>query len=122
MRAVTRLCDDGHPMKKLPFVIGGIAVVALLAFALLHKPKTASDGAKPVSTPTQEPELVPVPRTQLAAAKQEIDRGAVLVIDVRDAESYVSGHIPGALQIPLARIQGEVDYLPKDKPILTYCT
>ena len=109
-------------MRKLPFVIGGVAVVALLAFALLHKPKseTATGGAPAVTT--QEPELVGVPRTPLAAAKQEVDRGAVVVIDVRDVDSYLAGHIPGALQIPLARIEGEVNYLPRDKPILTYCT
>ena len=101
-------------MRKWVFVLGGIAVIALLAFALLHKP-----GGE---TETQEPELVGVPRTQLAAAKQEIDRGSVVVIDVRDVDSYLAGHIPGALQIPLARVEGEVNYLPRDKPILTYCT
>jgi 3-mercaptopyruvate sulfurtransferase SseA len=101
-------------MQKWVFALAGIAVIALLAFALLYKP-----GGE---TETQEPELVAVPRTQLAAAKQEIDRGSVVVIDVRDVDSYVAGHIPGALQIPLARVEGEVNYLPRDRPILTYCT
>ncbi len=44
------------------------------------------------------------------------------MIDVRDADSYVAAHIPGSLQIPLARIEGEVNYLPRGKRILTYCT
>ena len=44
------------------------------------------------------------------------------VIDVRDAQSYVNAHIPGSLHIPMARIDGEVPYLPKGKPIVTYCT
>lgn len=101
-------------MRKWVFALAGIAVIALLAFALLYKPGGATE--------TQEPELTAVPRTQLAAAKQEIDRGSVVVIDVRDVDSYVAGHIPGALQIPLARVEGEVNYLPRDKPILTYCT
>jgi hypothetical protein len=101
-------------MRNWPFIAGGIAVIALVAFAVLHRPK--SEAA------TQEPELVAVPRTPLAAAKQEIDRNAVTVIDVRDADSYIAGHIPGALQIPLARIEGELSDLPRDKAILTYCT
>ena len=110
-------------MKKLPFVIGGIAVVALLPFALLHKPASQTQAPASVEATTpQEPELAAVPRTQLAAAKEEVDKGSVLVIDVRDVDSYIAGHIPGALQIPLARIEGEVNYLPRDKPILTYCT
>ncbi len=33
------------------------------------------------------------------AAKQEIDRGAVL-IDVRDPERYEAGHLQGALNVP----------------------
>jgi rhodanese-related sulfurtransferase len=54
--------------------------------------------------------------------KQRIDRGEVTVIDVRDAESYTKGHIPGSLHIPLARVEGEIPYLPKAKPIVFYCT
>jgi rhodanese-related sulfurtransferase len=54
--------------------------------------------------------------------KSMIDFGGVIVIDVRDADAYLKAHIPGALQIPLARIEGEVPHLAKDKPIVTYCT
>jgi hydroxyacylglutathione hydrolase len=46
----------------------------------------------------------------------------VTIIDVRDADSYRDRHIPGAMHIPLAYIQGEIPYLPKDKPIVAYCT
>lgn len=54
--------------------------------------------------------------------KPRFDRGEVTIIDVRDADQFVQSHIPGALQIPLARIEGEIAYLPKGKPIVTYCT
>lgn len=53
--------------------------------------------------------------------KPQFDRGEVTIIDVRDADPFVQSHIPGALQIPLARIEGEIAYLPKGKPIVTYC-
>ena len=110
-------------MRKIVLVILGIAVLGLVAFALFRQqavevPKQTAEAP----APTQEPELVNVPRTQLADAKKLIDAGAVTVIDVRDADSFIASHIPGSLQIPLARIEGEVDYLPKGKPILTYCT
>jgi 3-mercaptopyruvate sulfurtransferase SseA len=49
-------------------------------------------------------------------------QGAVVVVDVRDAESYAEGHIPGALSVPLDLLQ---KYVPKlkalKKPIVTYC-
>ncbi|HUP46211.1 MAG TPA: rhodanese-like domain-containing protein [Thermoanaerobaculia bacterium] len=51
-----------------------------------------------------------------------LDRGAVTVIDVRNVEPYMASHIPGALQIPVTMIEGEIPYLPKDKPIVTYCS
>jgi 3-mercaptopyruvate sulfurtransferase SseA len=106
-------------MKRLPLIVGGIAVVALVAFALLRNQKPKETPAPAAKVPD---ELAAVPRTPLAAARQEIESGSVVLIDVRDAEAYVASHIPGALQIPLMRIEGEVNYLPRDKPILTYCT
>lgn len=46
----------------------------------------------------------------------------VTILDVRDDASYAQGHIPGALHIAFARIEGEMGTLPKNKPIVTYCT
>ena len=114
-------------MRKIGLVILGIVVLGLVGFALFRQQSVVVDrGLKPEVTqttaPVQEPELVPVPRTNVADAKKLLDSGAVTIIDVRDADSYVASHIPGSLQIPLARVEGEVDYLPKTKPILTYCT
>jgi predicted sulfurtransferase len=48
--------------------------------------------------------------------------GDVIVLDVRDVDAYVAGHLEGALHIPLSYIQGEIPYLRKGKPIVTYCT
>ena len=44
--------------------------------------------------------------------------GAVLV-DVREAEEFAAGHIPGAVNLPLSRI--ETVALPKDTPLFLYC-
>lgn len=117
-------------MRNALLAIGGVVVVALVAWAMMRQARMSPSPASTRTATTdtapapvaQEPELVSVPRTRLDAAKQEIDKGAVLVIDVRDADSYTASHIPGAIQIPLARVEGEISYLPKDKPILTYCT
>ena len=57
-----------------------------------------------------------------AEAKQLLDANGVTMLDVRDADAYLASHIPGALQIPVARVEGEVPYLPKEKPIVAYCT
>jgi rhodanese-related sulfurtransferase len=61
-------------------------------------------------------------RITASELKVLVDRGEVTIIDVRDTSAYSTAHIPGALQIPVSRIEGEIPYLPKGKPIVTYCT
>ena len=44
--------------------------------------------------------------------------GAIL-LDVREVDEFNSGHIPGAVNVPLSRI-GTID-APKDRPLYVYC-
>ncbi len=75
----------------------------------------------PDIAPTQA-ELAAAPRIEAVDLFQRLENKQVTLIDVRDVDSYRTRHIPGAMQIPLSFIAGEVPYLPKDKPIVTYCT
>ena len=47
--------------------------------------------------------------------------GLVTVIDVRPPEEYAAGHLPGALNIPLAELERELDQLDSDQEIVAYC-
>lgn len=42
-----------------------------------------------------------------------------LLVDVREADEFQSGHIPGAVNEPLSEIARTS--LPKDKPLYLYC-
>jgi rhodanese-related sulfurtransferase len=44
-----------------------------------------------------------------------------LVLDVRPAEEYAAGHIPGALSIPLKELEDRLERLPRDQEIVAYC-
>lgn len=44
----------------------------------------------------------------------------VVIVDVRSKEKYEAGHVPGAVNIPLADIKVQIPDLPKDKLIVTY--
>lgn len=46
--------------------------------------------------------------------------GAVL-LDVRPAEEFAAGHIPGAISLPLHELKLRMDELPEDIPLVTYC-
>jgi len=54
-------------------------------------------------------------------ARRLVEAGAQLV-DVRTAEEFAAGHLPGAVNIPVEGLElrmGELE--PKDQPIVVYC-
>lgn len=62
--------------------------------------------------------LEPVPASDLLARARD---GLVTVIDVRPPEEYVQGHIPGAINIPLERLEGNLKNLPTEREVIAYC-
>ena len=43
------------------------------------------------------------------------------IIDVRGPTEYETWHIPGAVNIPLPKLRGATDSIPRDKPVYVYC-
>jgi len=66
---------------------------------------------------------VDVPRIGIADFVKGLADDTLLVIDVRSAEQYMQGHIPGAISVPLAvGLAGQVERLKSQKrAIVTYC-
>jgi ArsR family transcriptional regulator len=52
---------------------------------------------------------------------RRIKEKEVAVLDVRPAEEYAAGHIPGAVSIPVAELEQRLDELPMDVEIVAYC-
>jgi rhodanese-related sulfurtransferase/DNA-binding transcriptional ArsR family regulator len=65
------------------------------------------------------------PAAMEAVQREELLRrvktGEVTVLDVRPAEEYRAGHIPGALSVPLDELKQHLKDLPKDREIVAYC-
>jgi rhodanese-related sulfurtransferase/DNA-binding MarR family transcriptional regulator len=59
-----------------------------------------------------------VGREELLARAQA---GEVVVLDVRPAEEYAAGHIPGALSIPVEELANRIAELPADTEVVAYC-
>lgn len=112
------------------YVAAGMIAGEVIAWSVTrasHKNVAPSEPAATTTTSAPAPatstqSLESVPRISLPDFRQRLDRGEIVVIDVRDAADYVAAHIPGAIHIPLSFIQGELPYLPRGKPIVTYCT
>ena len=47
--------------------------------------------------------------------------GEIMIIDVRPHEEYSSGHIRGAISIPIDQLEARVAELPSDQEIVAYC-
>ena len=55
--------------------------------------------------------------SRLAAASAD---GAV-VVDVREPDEYVRGHVPGAVLIPLGQLPRRTDEVPRIGPVFVVC-
>jgi hydroxyacylglutathione hydrolase len=49
------------------------------------------------------------------------DDGAPLVIDVREADEYAAGHVPGSVQLMCGDLPDRIADLPADRTIVTIC-
>jgi rhodanese-related sulfurtransferase len=63
-----------------------------------------------------------VPRISIDDVKALMAKKQVVLIDVRDPQSFKEGHIPGAINVPFDHIPNHVDQWKTEKRVLvTYC-
>jgi rhodanese-related sulfurtransferase/DNA-binding transcriptional ArsR family regulator len=67
---------------------------------------------------TVKDNLEPLPAGELLDRARE---GLVTVVDVRPPEEFAAGHLPGALNIPLAELEKRLADLPKNTEVVAYC-
>ncbi|MEX2245817.1 MAG: rhodanese-like domain-containing protein [Dehalococcoidia bacterium] len=70
--------------------------------------------------PTKD-EREPFFRIDVAEAKEMLQSGDTVVIDVREPHEYQAGHVPGATLIPVNSVFARREELPKDKKIVFVC-
>ena len=62
--------------------------------------------------------LEPVSRAELVSRLQD---GNAVLLDVRPEDEFKLGHVPGALNIPLAKLEERLSELRTDREIIAYC-
>ena len=60
----------------------------------------------------------PVSRKKLAS---RMKAGLVTVLDVRPEDEFASGHVPGAINVPLSQLRKRLKELPRKQEIVAYC-
>ncbi|WP_163557365.1 metalloregulator ArsR/SmtB family transcription factor [Halomonas sp. NO4] len=62
--------------------------------------------------------LEPISREALA---ERLASGEVTLLDVRPTAEYRTGHLPGALNLPLEDLEARLARLPQDQEVVAYC-
>ncbi len=63
----------------------------------------------------------PFSRITVERAKELLDGGNAVVVDVRNPDEWVAGHVTGAIHIQVDDVMNRVDELPQDKDLLFIC-
>ena len=63
-------------------------------------------------------ELEPVKAEELLKRARS---GLVTIIDVRPAEEFAAGHLPGAINSPISELKQQLNTLPRRKEVVAYC-
>lgn len=104
---------------KVYYSLSGDDVIVLLDALRAVAERHIADVERLVNTYlTVKDSLEPVPRAELLARVRE---GLVTVLDVRPPEEYAAGHVPGAINIPLAELEQRLNELARDQEIVAYC-
>jgi rhodanese-related sulfurtransferase len=88
-----------------PFLVGAAAILAVLAIVIEFRQRARGSSA-----------VGPADAVRLA-------NSGALMLDVRDAQAYETGHIIEARHLPAADLAGKAETLKKykDKPVIVYC-
>lgn len=62
--------------------------------------------------------MEPMPREELLSHMAD---GSVTVLDVRPEDEFALGHVPGAVNVPLAELEARLADLPPDREVVAYC-
>lgn len=54
-------------------------------------------------------------------AHESVDQKRAVFVDVREPDETQGGYLPGAILMPLSILKENLERLPKDKVLLTYC-
>lgn len=105
--------------KQVIYALAGVEVIALVkALRQIAEQNLAEIGQLIDRYYRRRDSLEPVSRDELMT---RIRKRSVIVIDVRPAEEFAAGHVPGAISMPVADLKRRLKEFPKGREIVAYC-
>jgi len=115
-------------MKQHTLLAIGSLLIIVAGLILIVSANGVNTAPSAISTrvtapaPVGEDPYLEIPRVRLGDAKAAYDQKQAVFIDVRGADSYQAGHIPGALSISVDDLESHLKELKPTDWIITYCT
>ena len=105
--------------KQVLYAVAGPDVIALLMALCRSAERGMAEIDRIVRSYFQARDaLEPVSHEELAARLRD---GLVTLIDVRPAEEFAAGHVPGAVNVPLPELPERIASLPAGREVVAYC-
>lgn len=114
------LVEGRREGKRVFYRLGGEdAVIELLgALSRVGERNSAEIARVMASYFRARDEFEPVSRAELL---DRLRSGTASVLDVRPEDEFAHGHLPEALNIPLAQLERRLAELPADREVIAYC-
>jgi rhodanese-related sulfurtransferase len=95
--------------------------------AVERKNSGAELASKNLTLTTVQQFLVSIPRDyytvrQIDRLKAITKEKQALLVDVREPGEYASGHLKGAINIPLRSLSDHLNQIPPNRPVILYCS
>ncbi len=110
-----KLCLMGEPSDVMR-AIDALARIGLTQVAGWIAPDVVDTWA----SETGQPQAT-LPQVTAAEVAEQVCRGELAVIDVREVDEFTRGHLPHARNIPLGAVPGSITALPADRPLVLQC-
>jgi hypothetical protein len=125
-----RTTTSGAASLVIPIVVGVVVLVIVAGAIVLNEsrlsPATGGVGTDSALVSTAQPLAtgsIPfprVPRIGLEDAKEKLESGQALLVDVRSKAAYDKAHAAGAMSIPEDEIKARAGELPRDIELVLY--
>ena len=109
---MTRKKTSNKKSSALPIILLTVGIVLIIvAAAFLFETNNRGNNVGGV-----------VGRVSPTEAKNALDQGEAIILDVRSEASYANSHATGAINIPLEDLNKRIGELDPKQWVITYCT
>ena len=98
-----------------------VFAATMLAAAASIADQAGPAPSQPASAPAAAGASLPSISPQALLERQAKGDSALFVLDVRTAEEFAAGHVPGAVNVPYDQVASQLAQIPKDKDVVLYC-